>query len=129
MDFCYLKDIEIEEIAEAAKQARLGVNDARSILLNALNQGFALGLGNVGNALFQLHADLNAMNRVEQLDDGSVPLRDWLRKAGSLAKQMARREADVFTKYEAQVEAHAPGQMSLPEPLEPLPFSELERLV
>jgi vWA-MoxR associated protein C-terminal domain/Effector-associated domain 5 len=116
MNFRYLAAVEIEEIVQATVQAGLGTNAVRGTLLAMLNQGFALGLQDVGHPLWQIHADLNAMNVVERLADGSVPLRDWLHQAGSLARQVGRSQAEVFTKYETQVDAHAGGQPLLPDP-------------
>jgi V8-like Glu-specific endopeptidase len=113
----YLNADEINEVVQAAMAAELGANAARNVLISALNQGYANTLFDVGgNPMFQLYADLNAMNSVDQLSDGSVPLRDWLRQAGFLARQALRREADVFTKFEVRVDAEASGQHSLPDP-------------
>jgi endonuclease G, mitochondrial len=116
MNFSYLTATEIDEIVQAAGQAGMGINTVRPILLAGLNQGFALALADVGQPMFQLYSDLTKMNTVERLADGSVPLRDWLRGAGSLARQQGRREADIFTKYETQVDAKASGQHALPNP-------------
>src|ERR1700738_1675325 len=112
----YLNAAQINEVARAAQAARLATNAAtRQALLGALNRGYADTLFDIGvNPLIQLLNDLNAMNLVDALSDGSVPLLDWLRQAGFLAREAQRREADVFTKYEAQVDAKASGQHPLP---------------
>lgn len=112
----YLTATEINEVVQAAMSAGLGTKPARISLLGALNQNFVMGsLNDIdGSALFQLNADLLAMNPIDQLADGSVPIRDWLRQAGVLARATGRVEADIFTKYEARVAAQASGQPQLP---------------
>lgn len=116
MNFRYLTADEIDEIVQAAAQAGFANDAMRANLIAALNQGFALGLNIVGQPLLQLNSDLNAMNFVEQLADGSVPLLDWLRQAGRLARQLTRPQAAVFGKFETKVDAKASGQPPLPDP-------------
>ena len=113
----YLTASELDDVVDAAAAAGLINDAARTVLLGSLNQGFVLGsLPIIGFPLLQLRADLNAMNTVERLADGSVPLRDWLRQAGTLARQMGRTQASVFTAYETKVDAVASGQPPLPDP-------------
>jgi endonuclease G, mitochondrial len=117
MSFRYLKPEQIDEIVQEALAAGLGSDAVRNVLRAALNQNFALSsLTDLGLPQLQLYSDLNTMNFVERLADGSVPLLDWLRQAGSLTRQMGRTQASVFTKYEAIVDAKASGQPSLPDP-------------
>ncbi len=114
----YLTAAELDDVVDAATAAGLVGDATRTVLLGALNQGFVLGsLPIIGFPLLQLRADLNAMNTVERLADSSVPLRDWLRQAGVLARQMGRTEASIFTAYEARVAAAASGQPPLPDPM------------
>jgi V8-like Glu-specific endopeptidase len=114
----YLNGVEQTEVVNAAIAAGLGSPAARTALKAAMNQDFVAGsiIDNGGSALLQLYADLNVLNPIDQLADGSVPLRDWLRRAGELARASQRREADVFTKYEARVAAQASGQKAIPDP-------------
>ena len=114
----YLTGDEQTEIVKAAMSAGLGTPAARTALLAALNQDFAMGsiVDNGGPAPLQFFSDLSVMNPIDQLVDGSVPLRDWLRRAGELARMSQRVEADVFTKYEARVAAKASGQQVIPDP-------------
>lgn len=113
----YLTAIEQEEVVNAANAAGLGSAVARTALKAAVNQEFVAGamFDNGGPALLQLYTDVNVLNLIDQLADGSVPLRDWLRRAGEIARATQRREADVFTKYEARVAAQASGQ-KVPDP-------------
>ena len=113
----YLNGDDQDEIVKAAMAAGLGTPAARTALKAALNQDFANGsfVDNGGPAHLQIYADLNVMNPIDQLADGSVPLRDWLHRAGELARMSQRVEADVFTKYEARVAAQVSGQ-KLPDP-------------
>jgi len=114
----YLTGDEITEVVDAALAAGLGNNAARLVLLSAVNQDFANGnfFDNGGPARLQLYADLGVMNAIEQLVDGSVPLRDWLRRAGDLARGSARIEANVFTKFETRIAALVSGQPAVPNP-------------
>src|SRR5215213_901990 len=113
----YLKTTEIDELVQAALAAGLGTPVARNTLLSAVNQGFVNTLFDVGGIpMFQLYNDLNTMNVIDQLSDGSVPLRDWLQKAGVLARASQRREEEVFTRYETRVDAKASGQHQQPDP-------------
>ena len=113
----YLTSIEQEEVVNAATAAGLGTPAARTALKAAVNQEFVAGniIDNGGPALLQLYADVGVLNPIDQLADGSVPLRDWLRRAGEIARATQRKEADVFTKYEARVAAQASGQ-KVPDP-------------
>jgi endonuclease G, mitochondrial len=113
----YLTPDEQTEIVKAAMAAGLGTPASRNALMAALNQDFAMGsiVDNGGPAPLQFYSDLSIMNPIDQLVDGSVPLRDWLRRAGELARMSQRIEADVFTKYEARVAAQASGQ-KVPDP-------------
>ena len=114
----YLNGPEQDEIVNAAMSAGLGSSAARTALKSALNQDFVGGafIDNGGPARLQLYADLAVMNPIDQLADGSVPMRDWLRRAGELARGTQLLEADVFTKYEARVAAQASGQKTIPNP-------------
>lgn len=114
----YLTPNEITEVVDAAVAAGLGNNASRMVLLNAVNQDFANGnfFDNGGSPRLQLYADLGVMNPIEQLVDGSVPLRDWLRRAGDLARSSARIEANVFTKFETRIAAQVSGQPAVPNP-------------
>lgn len=114
----YLTGDEITAVVNAAVAAGLGTGPARVALLSALNQDYANGslFDNGAPPRLQLYADLGAMNNIEQLVDGSVPLRDWLRRAGDLAGGSARVEANVFLKFETRIAAQASGQPAVPNP-------------
>ncbi|MFY9621498.1 MAG: trypsin-like peptidase domain-containing protein [Pyrinomonadaceae bacterium] len=53
----------------------------RPILLHGINRQFVGWLQNFKSDLTQLSGDLNAMNSVERLADGTIPLQIWLRNA------------------------------------------------
>ena len=114
----YLSASEQTEVVQAAISAGLGTPAARTALKAALNQDFAMNniVDNGAPMPLQFFADLNVMNPIDQLADGSVPLRDWLRRASELARMSQRVEADVFTKYEARVAAQVSGQKPMPDP-------------
>ena len=93
----YLTSDEQAEVVNAANSAGLGNPAARTALRAAVNQEFVAGnfIDNGGPALLQLYADLNILNPIEQLADGSVPLRDWLRRAGETARATQRKVEPV----------------------------------
>jgi endonuclease G, mitochondrial len=112
----YLTAPEIQELVIAARDTGLATPASRNNLLSALNvdyvQAAIFDIG--GTNVQQLMSDLTTINLVDQLADGSVPLRDWLRQADFLARLALRREADVFTRYAARVDAKASGQPAMP---------------
>lgn len=66
----------------------------RRELLSWINPSFAASLPSGGSTTGALLQDLNVLNTVPTLTDGSVPLRDWLEIATSLAE--TRPERFVF---------------------------------
>jgi endonuclease G len=62
--------------------------EVRPLLLNGIDPRFAGSLRNYPNNDFQLTGDLNTLNSVERLADGSVPLEIWLRNAVELLSHL-----------------------------------------
>lgn len=79
---------------EAAVRARLSAE--RNELLTGIPSGFVASLPPAGNPSAQLLSDLNHLNTVESLADGSVPMRLWLATAHTLLLQRGFSEAALF---------------------------------
>jgi hypothetical protein len=80
----------IQEIYKAALAARLN----RDALIAGLPDTFTAGLVRVDQGGAQIVTDLLRLNQVLRLDDGTVPLREWLETAEMLAGPIP--EAAVF---------------------------------
>lgn len=91
--------------------------DQREGLMSGLNGGFVASLRRSSNPSDQLWLDLNRMNEVPALTDGSVPLVSWLRAAATRTADLP--EGDVFRA--ALIEAlgalgASPGASAPPRP-------------
>src|SRR4051794_12498632 len=84
----------VREIFGAAVAVGLTAHETRDAILGGLAEAYFGTLPVVGRESDQLLGDLNAMNKVEALEDGTVPLLVWLEAAYALRK--ARTEAEVF---------------------------------
>jgi hypothetical protein len=87
-----LSHSEILKLHAAAISARL--MESRFALLAGIDAGFVAGLPREANASDQILRDLDALNAVEALADGSVPLAVWL--ANAATRTSALKESAVF---------------------------------
>jgi len=70
----------IKELKDFFTDKKLAYDDdLRGLLFNNVNFRFFQGLKQFKSDLFQLSGDLNRLNEVERLADGSVPFAIWLR--------------------------------------------------
>jgi hypothetical protein len=97
--FHHLSTEDFEAIYGTAVQ--LGLASARSALIAGVAPSFVAALPHGKNPTEQLALDLHAMNRVERLADGTVPLRVWLSNAAQLSS--ARPESMVFQHARARL--------------------------
>src|SRR5919197_3594837 len=74
----------------------------------------------------QVHSDLNEMNRVERLVDGSVPLEIWLRNA--VAETTEAGPLTVFQQALDEVARTAGGEPEVPAAL-PVPGEIKEEII
>lgn len=80
--FTHITPERISEIRKVFAGANIPYDDElRSILLNGINYQFVAQLKNFKNDAFQLTGDLNGLNAVERLADGTIPFEAWLRNA------------------------------------------------
>ncbi|WP_328666280.1 serine protease [Streptomyces sp. NBC_00322] len=77
----YLTAAEILQVRDAALETGLADPMVRPLLFDGIMPKYRGTLPMLPAPGRQLHSDLNEMNRVERLVDGSVPLEIWLRNA------------------------------------------------
>ncbi|MFD0150039.1 trypsin-like peptidase domain-containing protein [Streptomyces sp. NPDC055721] len=77
----FLPQEELVRVRNAAMEAGLADRALRPALLKGIPAHFTATLQPLSDPLHQAHADLNAMNQVERLIDGLVPLEIWLHNA------------------------------------------------
>ncbi|WP_405859486.1 trypsin-like peptidase domain-containing protein [Streptomyces sp. NBC_00090] len=77
----FLPQEELIRVRNAAMEAGLADRALRPALLRGIPEHFTATLQPLSDPLHQIHADLNAMNQVERLIDGLVPLEIWLHNA------------------------------------------------
>jgi Effector-associated domain 5/Effector-associated domain 1/TIR domain len=87
-----LPDDAVTEIYEAA--IRAGLVRSRSVLLSGVDARFVASLSSASTPSAQLYADLQELNQIPELSDGTVPLQAWLKNALLLAGP--RTESSVF---------------------------------
>ena len=93
--FFHLNPARISEIKAAFNEAQMRYSDdLRGLLMNGVNFQYVAGLTRYDADQRQLTGDLNSLNTVERLDDGSVPLKDWLKNAQEQFEP--RVQAQVF---------------------------------
>jgi hypothetical protein len=91
---------DILRIYRAAVATRLA--GSRLALLTGLQPTLIAGLVSTPVATEQLLMDLDTLNGIERLDDGSMPLDIWLKNAALLSE--GRREAAIFHDASAAIE-------------------------
>ncbi|MEO7327695.1 MAG: hypothetical protein ABI193_03890, partial [Minicystis sp.] len=84
---------------------QLGLAGSRDALLARIDPALVAGLPDGPSRAAQLATDLAAMNGVERLTDGTVPLRTWVENARRLSS--VRGEARVFAEALAELPVHA----------------------
>jgi endonuclease G len=106
MSFWYLSDREIGELVGTASELGLADPGQRAALLAPFNRQFVGSLQPAGNAVGQLSMDLHRLNRIERLEDGTVPLKVWLNQALLLTGHEV--QAQLFRRFLAELEAPPP---------------------
>ncbi|MEP7121504.1 MAG: effector-associated domain EAD1-containing protein [Byssovorax sp.] len=97
--FKYLSSATIFEIHQAATEA--GLSRSRTALFSGIDYSFVDSIPREASSGAQLIVDLHALNWVESLEDGTVPLETWL--ANALQSAGLRQEAAVFRRALEQV--------------------------
>ncbi len=114
----YFDDAGIRRIRDAIVSAGLATDGQLNAIQAGLDATFAAGLPRGQSPLERLTRVLGKLNKVARLADGSVPFRDWLGAAETLAGD--RTQADVFRRAKEHVRPEdAPERPFVFRPPEP----------
>jgi V8-like Glu-specific endopeptidase len=121
MPFNHFPYERLRELKQAAIDAGL-IGPKREVLLMGMSAGYRYGfLKDLPNPLDQLSSDLDQLNKVERLTDGTVPFAIWLQNAADNA--VVDGAVQIFERALTEVRTRAitpklPDPASLPERLE-----------
>ncbi|MCX4637316.1 trypsin-like peptidase domain-containing protein [Streptomyces sp. RPA4-5] len=122
----YLSPDEIRRVLDAAVETGLADPTVRPLLLDGVMPRYRSTLPLYPAPGRQAHSDLNEMNRVERLVDGSVPLEIWLRNA--VAETTEAAPLTVFQKALDDVARQAGGEPDVLAGL-PSPTAEIKEQI
>ncbi|MER6841998.1 trypsin-like peptidase domain-containing protein [Streptomyces platensis] len=122
----YLSPDEIRRVLDAAVETGLADPTVRPLLLDGIMPRYRSTLPLHPAPGRQAHSDLNEMNRVERLVDGSVPLEIWLRNA--VAETTEAAPLTVFQKALDDVARQAGGEPDVLAGL-PSPTTEIKEQI
>ncbi|WP_327265595.1 serine protease [Streptomyces sp. NBC_01232] len=108
MSDTYLSQDDVRLLRDTAVETELADPGRRSLLFAGILPKYRGSLPVLAAPGQQIHSDLNEMNRVERLIDGTVPLAIWLRNATDQLTDAAAR--DVFLKALDRVTRDAAGE-------------------
>ncbi|MET9466658.1 trypsin-like peptidase domain-containing protein [Streptomyces sp. NPDC006544] len=108
MSDTYLSQDDVVLLRDTAVEAGLTDPSLRSLLFAGILPKYRGSLPLLAAPGQQVHSDLNEMNRVERLIDGTVPLALWLRNAADQLTDAAAR--DVILKALDRVARDAAGE-------------------
>ncbi|CAL9362311.1 hypothetical protein SUDANB120_00692 [Streptomyces sp. enrichment culture] len=114
MNFFYLPREDIIRLRNTALETGLADPSMRPLLLAGIMPRYRGVLPFLAAPGAQVQSDLEAMNRVERLVDGSVPLEIWLRNA--VAQTAEAGPLAVFQSALDEVAREAAGEPDVPEP-------------
>ncbi|MEU7071206.1 trypsin-like peptidase domain-containing protein [Streptomyces narbonensis] len=118
----FLPQEELIRVRNAAMEAGLADRALRPALLKGIPAHFTATLQPLNDPLEQAHADLNAMNQVERLIDGLVPLEIWLHNAIEQTREQGPRA--VLQGALDTVAREITGEAALPPEMMPGEFKE-----
>jgi endonuclease G len=103
---------QIFQLADAIVSANLDYNQVRPVALGGLNPHFRAAMPPPGlPAKPQALLDLQTMNQIERLADGTVPLKSWLQSMVSLAGVTVA--ADIFGRRLGEIQIRTTGAPSI----------------
>jgi endonuclease G, mitochondrial len=118
----YLTKAEMDALTDAALNGNL-LAIPRQLLLEGLPAGFVAGLAIVAQPLEQFQLDLLAVNKVERMADGQVPLVIILRNCATELRRRGRADATVFEEVANRIDNASTGVRAMP------PASQLPEVV
>lgn len=111
----------LREFRDAAMSAGVGIPEKRDLLLAGIDSLITSDLKLYSGPRDQIYGDLIALNRIERVADGSVPILIWLDNAEDQAKP--RPQAAIFGNARDEVAAQTevrPPIAPAPPPKEPI---------
>jgi endonuclease G len=111
----HLKTSDLLDLVKAAADGDL-LDVDRTLHLQGIARPFVLALRRHSSPLDQFQLDLDAVNRVERLANGEVPLVQLLTNAAWQLRLRGRKEAEVFERFANLVGNRTRGIGDLPEP-------------
>ncbi|MFD8413654.1 trypsin-like peptidase domain-containing protein [Streptomyces sp. NPDC059650] len=114
MSDAYLTSDEVFKLSEAALEAGLADPAVRPLLFSGIMPRYRAVLPMLAAPAMQVQSDLDQMNQVERLVDGTVPLETWLRNAVAQTVQAGPRA--VFQRALDEVVRDSSGEPDVPAP-------------
>src|SRR3954454_3780778 len=114
MPFDHFDQAHVVSLFDAAIATGLAAPGNRAALLAGIDRHCVARLPVAADAGAQLLSDLETLNGIERLADGSVPLRIWLGGAAALASGTA--EARIFRRALDQLDRCVSRRPPLPDP-------------
>ncbi|MFF8275713.1 trypsin-like peptidase domain-containing protein [Streptomyces lateritius] len=108
----YLSAEDVVRVRNAALDAGLADTTVRPLLFAGTTARFRASLPTMDTPLRQMHSDLQTMNQIERLIDGTVPLEVWLRNA--IAQSVEAGPLSVLQRALDDVARDAAGEPDLP---------------
>ncbi|MCT4353326.1 trypsin-like peptidase domain-containing protein [Streptomyces sp. Je 1-79] len=121
----YLSAEDLVRVRNAALDAGLAESEVRRLLFAGTTAHFRASLPTMDSPLRQMHSDLDVMNQVERLIDGTVPLEVWLRNA--ISQTVESGPLTVLQRALDDVARDAAGEPDLPAG--PLPAETKEEII
>ncbi|MEU9999916.1 trypsin-like peptidase domain-containing protein [Streptomyces sp. NPDC050848] len=121
----YLSAEDLVRVRNAALDAGLAEDGVRRLLFAGTTAHFRASLPAMDSPLRQMHSDLDMMNQVERLIDGTVPLEVWLHNA--IAQTVDAAPLAVLQRALDDVARDAAGEPDMPAG--PLPAETKEEIV
>lgn len=110
----YLSNSEIMQLVKSSQDGGLIGGIPRAIQLAGIPRTFASSLNTDPSPLNQFMLDLNAVNQVERMADGDVPVVTYLENAASQLRLRQRGEAAAFEKILSRLRQKVAGVRDLP---------------
>ncbi|MFG2639850.1 trypsin-like peptidase domain-containing protein [Streptomyces sp. NPDC048370] len=121
----YLTAEDLVRVRNAALDAGLAEDGVRRLLFAGTTAHFRASLPAMDSPLRQMHSDLDMMNQVERLIDGTVPLEVWLHNA--IAQTVDAAPLAVLQRALDDVARDAAGEPDMPAG--PLPAETKEEII
>lgn len=113
----YLSIPQLQQLTQAASDTQFPLLVPRALLVQGLPPGFANAAFNPNTSpLLQFQVDLNRFNHVERLENGLVPVVEFLSNAAFQLKLLQLPQSAIFEKLANLLGNRACGVTALPDP-------------